>query len=109
MVGAAVACGGFTLGGPAAFWSALIGLMIAPAAGVVALPGEVLPPRSRSTGFGLFYVLSFAGMGLVPVVGGLLVSQFITLYLTPVVYTYMAALFRTRPIEPALKSEAAAV
>ena len=30
------------------------------------------------------------------VVGGLMVSQLITLYLTPVVYTYMAALFRKR-------------
>jgi HAE1 family hydrophobic/amphiphilic exporter-1 len=32
------------------------------------------------------------------VVGGLLVSQLITLYLTPVVYTYMAGLLKTRKI-----------
>src|SRR5882757_4165614 len=32
------------------------------------------------------------------VVGGLMVSQLITLYLTPVVYTYMAGLFKTRKI-----------
>jgi HAE1 family hydrophobic/amphiphilic exporter-1 len=32
------------------------------------------------------------------VVGGLIVSQLITLYLTPVVYTYMAGLFATRKI-----------
>jgi HAE1 family hydrophobic/amphiphilic exporter-1 len=43
------------------------------------------------------------------VIGGLMISQLITLYLTPVVYTYMAAVFKTRPIEPALKSEAATV
>jgi HAE1 family hydrophobic/amphiphilic exporter-1 len=33
------------------------------------------------------------------VVGGLLVSQLITLYLTPVVYTYMATWFKTRKIQ----------
>jgi MFS family permease len=75
LAGAAAASGAFALGGPALLWSVLVGLLVAPAAGVVALPGEVLPPRSRSTGFGLFYALYYACMGLVPVAAGYLVDR----------------------------------
>ncbi len=66
---------GIGAGGPAVLWSALVGLLIAPGAGVVALPGKVLSSRSRSTGFGLFYTLFYAGMGLAPVVAGYLVER----------------------------------
>ena len=41
------------------------------------------------------------------VVGGLVVSQLITLYLTPVVYTYMAGLFKTRKIREAVAAKPA--
>jgi HAE1 family hydrophobic/amphiphilic exporter-1 len=41
------------------------------------------------------------------VVGGLIVSQLITLYLTPVVYTYLAGLFRTSKIRGAVAAKPA--
>lgn len=75
LLGAAAACGAFVLGGPAILWSALVGLLVAPAAGVVALPGEALPPSRRSAGFGLFYAIYYVCMGVVPVVAGYLVDQ----------------------------------
>jgi len=39
------------------------------------------------------------------VVGGLVVSQALTLYLTPVVYTYMGQLFSARKIQPASSTD----
>src|SRR4029077_10429489 len=41
------------------------------------------------------------------VVGGLIVSQLITLYLTPVVYTYMATMFKTSKIHGAVAAKPA--
>jgi predicted MFS family arabinose efflux permease len=75
LAGAGAATATLALAEPAWLWSALVGVLVAPAAGVLGLPGEVLSPASRSTGFGVFYTLYYAGMALAPAVAGYLVDR----------------------------------
>jgi predicted MFS family arabinose efflux permease len=75
LAGAGAASAAFVVGEPAWLWSVLVGLLVAPAAGVIALPGEVLRPATRSTGFGVFYTLYYVGMGLAPALAGYVVDR----------------------------------
>jgi MFS family permease len=75
LAGQSAVCAAWVLGGPAFLWSALVGILVAPAAGIVALPGEALAPASRSTGFGLFYAVYYGCMAMVPVLAGFLVDR----------------------------------
>lgn len=64
-------CLGLPLLEPAWLWIVLFGIAIAPiAVGSMALPGEVLRPESRATGFGLFFTANYVGFGLLPAVAG---------------------------------------
>lgn len=75
LVGTAAATGAFALGGPVALWSAIVGIFVATAPGVVALPGEVLTAASRNTGVGPFYALFYAGMAVAPAAAGYLLDR----------------------------------
>jgi MFS family permease len=64
-----------TLLEPAIVWIVLFGLMFpASTTVIITLPGEVLRPESRGTGFGVFYMLYYLGMALVPPVAGYLLD-----------------------------------
>lgn len=47
--------------------SALMGLTVGM---VMALPGEVLSPKSRATGLGLYYTIYYIGTGILPAIAG---------------------------------------
>lgn len=60
---------------PAWPWIALFGVATAPViVGIMALPGEVLRPESRGTGFGVFFTMNYIGFGLLPPVAGYLLD-----------------------------------
>ena len=51
--------------------SILLGLGIAPAGAIVALPSQALSSKNRATGLGIFYTWYYIGMAVGPVLGGL--------------------------------------
>jgi MFS family permease len=73
-VAAAVTGALFALGEPAWLWIVLLGILWAPVTSVAALPGTVLRPESRGTGFGVFYTIFYAGMALAPPLAGRLLD-----------------------------------
>lgn len=60
---------------PATLWIVCFGVVFAPVViGTMALPGEVLRPESRATGFGLFFTTNYVGFAALPAVAGVLVD-----------------------------------
>jgi MFS family permease len=61
---------------PAWLWIVLYGIAVAPVLlAIQALPGEVLPPASRATGFGVFYTLNYLGFATLPALAGYLLDR----------------------------------
>ena len=72
-VGTAAAAFLLPAGGPALLWLLLFGLLRGGCSGgVMALPGQVLPPEKRHVGFGVYYTVHFLGMALLPPLAGAL-------------------------------------
>lgn len=111
-VTAAAATAALSVGGPPLAWIVLFGLALAPAAGVMALPGEVLRPESRSTGFGVFYTIHYVGMVLLPPVAGRLLdltgtaaaalwfASLLSLLVVPLLGVFRALQRRWVPVPP---------
>jgi MFS family permease len=60
---------------PAGLWIVGFGIVFAPVViGTMALPGEILQPESRATGFGLFFTTNYVGFAILPGVAGALVD-----------------------------------
>jgi MFS family permease len=56
-----------------ALWLGLLGLAFGPAGGLImALPSEILQPRNRAVGMGIFFTVYYLGMGIFPALAGLL-------------------------------------
>ena len=71
----AVACVALVLVGPAWLWIVAFGFVLAPITiGAMALPGEVLRPESRATGFGIYFTTNYIGFALLPAIAGLLLD-----------------------------------
>ena len=59
--------------GTAWLWVVLLGLVFGmPAGAIMALPGQVLHPQSRSTGFGVYYTVFYVGAAVFQPVAGYL-------------------------------------
>ena len=71
----ALVCAALPSREPAWLWIALFGVMMAPmAVGAMALPGMVLRPETRATGFGLFFATNYVGFAVLPAVAGVLID-----------------------------------
>jgi MFS family permease len=72
--------------------SAALGFTVGP---VMALPGTLLPPESRATGFGIFYTIYYLGTVCMPTAAGWLLD---TTGSTAIVIWYSAACLAAAPL-----------
>jgi MFS family permease len=56
--------------GPVVLWVVLSAILGFTVGMVMALPGEVLSPKSRATGLGLYYTMYYVGTGILPAIAG---------------------------------------